>query len=194
MNKRKLEREVSVLSEQISNAHILILEISEIINQFNLNFDVYKEHCNFFTRHYNLLWNELIHNISRLQDATPGVVSIANILERNMKLDDKMVGRECKIFEKIKESDTGKKIKVSRNKLNKAHLDGKASINPEKQRKLWEKNKTKLGDVATYVELLTKGLEVISFRLDIPIWLFKPNTSIRRNIRKLFKDLKGKKS
>ena len=193
LDKLKLEKEINVLGEQIYKVHILMLAIREIIQQSNLNFDVYKKYYDFFDLTYRSYWDELIHNVSRLQDMSRDSISIVKILNRNIEIGDEKSVYEKDILKKIQDFGVSEKIKVLRDKLGKAHLDGKVSINIEKQNKLWDENKTALKDVCEYIELLTKGLEVISCRLDKPIFFTKPNTPIKRQIVELFNDLCDKK-
>ena len=193
MNKSKLEKEVDALGQEISKAHILIFALSEIIKQSNLNFNIYKKYWGFFSLSYNLFWNELIHNISRLQDTSRDSLSVVKVLKRHVyDIDDEKSNQEKEILEKIEKSDTNKKIKRLRDKLGKAHLDGKISINPGKRHDIWKKNKETLGNIVVYLELITQGVEIISCRLDETILLLKPYDLIKKHIKNLFNSLNDK--
>ncbi len=186
-DKTKYENKIDVLGEEIAKLNILIFAIKEMIKQSEECFEVYKKYNDFFYLTYQLYHNELIHGICRLQDRSRDSLSIVKMLEENIKNhNDKQSRQEKKVLDQINECDVSEKIKALRDKLGRAHLDGKVSINLDKQKKLYEENKIELKDNERYIELLTKALELLSDRLQKPMHFVSPLSSISREIRELF--------
>ena len=189
MDKLKIEKNIDVLGSEIARVHTLIAAISEIVKQCNLNAEVYKKYSKFFDDVYYAFYNELIHTVSKLHDKSRDSLSIVRMLQANK---DKKSIREEAILQQICEHDAYKKIKIIRDKLGRAHLDAKISINPGKQRELYEAHKIALKNIAEYIELMTEALETISERLDIPILLSKPSVPIKREITEIFNELNSR--
>lgn len=190
IDKKKLEKEIDVLGSEIAKAYILTFALQELIEQSHINFNVYIKYHEFFYQTYSSYHNELTHHISHLQDTSRDSLSIIKLLNRSKDYNDQLSVEEGNILSQLIDHEIGKKIKVIRDKLGRAHLDYKIALNPDKEQKIYEQNKVTLMEIIQYLELLTKALTIISRRLDIPIADFlKPIPSLRGDIRRLFEDL-----
>lgn len=190
IDKIKYEEKINVLGKEIRQARILILALHEMIEQSNATFAVYEKYYTFFSLVYYSFYNEIIHAVSRLHDTSRDSLSIIKMLNENIEFDDDLSANEKKILDQIQSNDSCENIKVMRDKLGKAHLDGKVSINPAKQKEIYERHKIELNDITKYINLLVKALEILSQRLDQSIAHFLlPNTPIRREIREMFEHL-----
>lgn len=191
-DKKKLENEIDLLSAEISDARIRLHALDGLIKQFEKYPGVYENFSSFFYLYYDGLFKELIHGISRLQDETKNSLSVVKILERFKDENSEQSKLEASILKKIKESHINSKIKKLRNHYGIAHLDERYCLSYEELLKIHKQNKIDIKNVVSCLQVFTRALEIISCRLDIPLWLQPPQTSIRRELRELFIKLDGK--
>jgi hypothetical protein len=181
---------IEVLGQELAHIHIYLEAISEIIEQSNVHFNVYKKYHEFFSRVYYSFYDQLIHGISRVHDGGKKSLSIVKLLEKNLEsYDDDLTAQEKTILDGIKNNPIGKKIIKIRNALGKAHLDDKVSTDIKIREKFYEENKSTLAEKKSYVALLDQALCLLINRLDQPIMCFVVNTLIRSQIRKMFENL-----
>ncbi len=188
-DKNKIDKQLEVLELEVVKIHHILDALREIIKQSKDCFIVYKKYHTFFSYTYYAFYNEVLHGIHRLHDTSRDSLSIVKILITLSGLDDNFSEDEKIILDKIKTHSLNKKINTLRNKLGRAHLDGKASLNKNKQNVVFEKSKVSLYEIEEYLELLQKGIETASYRLEQPRWLNRSRSEINLEIRQIFKVL-----
>lgn len=188
-NKKTFSIEINKLGEELSNLEINILALRELIDQINVNPEIYRKYKEFLFLMYKNFYDNTIHSIFRLIDHNKDTLSIVNILNKHVLIGDAHSELEKKVLAEIQENDFFKKIKLNRNNLQ-AHLNRKTSINKEKNEKMMLDCKFYFKASLLFLDLLKKALLIISERSDIPIILLSPNTSIKREIREVFQKLK----
>lgn len=184
---QKLEKEINVLSEEISRAWILLESFNALRLHSGLNIDVYSEYSYFFYTVYTSFYNEFIYSVSRLHDSSKDSLSIVKLLRRCVACNPTV--QEEEILDSIAKNSTGKKIKEIRDKLGRAHLDSKVSSNLEKQKRILKECTIELVELQKYLKLLTEALETVSLRLSKPLLLLRPHDYIAHDIRRLFEKL-----
>lgn len=192
-NREEYQKKLDALANELQTPYICFVALKELKKLFDENYDVYQKYNQFLYYTYYAYYDQLIHSISKLIDTSKGSLSIIKILNSNIQINDERAKEEQQILSKIESNPTYNKLKTIRNKLNRAHIDGKIAINIEEQSRTYEENKLELIDIEKYTLLLTKALEALFLRLDISITLFKPNVSIKKELQELFKNLKATK-
>ena len=145
LNPTEYEQKLDVCGNEFSTLYISLDGLKEIVEQSNDNSDVYQEYGVFFDHTYNAYHNELIRRICRLQDESRDSLSIVKMLKENIQNykdeNDEQVQREQDILKRIGDIPLSKALKIFRNKLGRAHLDGQNSINQKTQTDLYQKHK-----------------------------------------------------
>lgn len=188
MSKKKLEKEIDAIARDVSNAWSYLYAIRELLDQANINKNTYKKYQHFFDATYIAFYDELIYALNRIHDSSRDSLSLINILKK-LAQAGMLTSEEAEMLARIEQDTTRKKVKKIRNKLGRAHLDGKVSTNLEQQDRLQKECAIEMNEFAAYIELLKKALEIISERLDKPLCLLKPLVPIRTEIRELFRKL-----
>lgn len=188
-DKNKIDKQLEVLEQEVVKIHHILDTLREMIKQSNNCFIVYKRYFNFFSFTYYAFHNEVLHGIHRLHDTSRDSLSIVKILMIFSEMNDSFSEREKIVLDEIKSHPLNNKIKILRDKLGRAHLDGKISLNKKKQDLLFEKSKVSLYEIEEYLELLQNGIEIASYRLKQPRWLNRSRSEINLEIRQIFKVL-----
>jgi hypothetical protein len=191
MNKETLNKEIDVLGKELALLEITKIAYKEWINQIDSRRDIYEEYPELFFLIRKSFYDQIIFSLSRLIDSSTGTLSIKKLLRRHISMKDSLSGEGKKALSKIDESKFFKKIKLIRDRLNRAHIDEKIALDQEEYNKIVEQCKIDFAEIEEAITELKKYLAIISDRLDMPIAAFlRPQTSIRAEIIKLFKSLK----
>lgn len=188
MDKQKFKKEIDILEQELSSAYCWFYAFRGIQEHLNLNTKTYEQYSNFFYTVYLSFYNELIHNVSRLHDTSKDALSLLKIL-RKLKEHEIITEQERKLFDQIEGSEIKNKIMIIRDKLGRAHLDGKCSINSEKQNNLYEKCMIEPIELLNYLRLLLEALRTIALRLDQHTVLLEPYSTISSEIKEIFQKL-----
>jgi hypothetical protein len=184
---RMLKEEIDVLGIEIANSWNLLYALDRLIVLINEQPDVYNKYNEFWYMVYCSFYDALIFSICRLQDKSRDSLSINKIYMRLEKAGC-MTDQEKEIFNEIKNCDMRTILLDIRDRLGRAHLEGKLSINIKKQKELRDQSKITCKDFSNYLEILTRALEILSVRCSeniIKIQL-KPHPMVHKELSEIF--------
>jgi hypothetical protein len=177
------DSEFDILAQKITKIYMNLDAYEEIINQCHLHPNIYKKYFLFLEYTWHAYFNEVIHGISCMFDKNSDTLSIVQMLQKYR------VSKTDYFLKAMQESKVHKYTKTIRNKLGRAHLDYKISIDTTKQEELYKSINLTIEELYCYLDLLKEALSALAKTLDIPTTYLRPLPTIRSQIRSLFEEL-----